>query len=139
MRVCVCVCHCLCFLADIQEIYNIPANFILLSCSFCDIISCFSLLIAQKTSSACLCYCCHLSLDFSAEPMKRYSTAFCQHFHHKRPHLGGSYTVFGRYLYDSMQIVDSLGSKETPFKQTHSRSQGSENQFWGKISLGWFC
>lgn len=40
----VCVDHCLWFLAGVQEIYNKPANWVLLSSSFWDIISCFSYL-----------------------------------------------------------------------------------------------
>lgn len=40
----VCVDHCLWFLAGVQEIYNKPANWVLLSSSFWDFISCFSYL-----------------------------------------------------------------------------------------------
>lgn len=78
----------------------------------------FFLLIAQKTSSACHCYCCRSSLDFSAEPVRTYSISFESTLQAFLPeiqtHLTQLIPVVPRLIfwqvptvYDSMQFVDS--------------------------------
>ncbi len=57
-----------------------------------------------------------------------------EHFHHKQLISVVPRLVFGRYLYDSMQIVDShmsdVSTKGTPFEQVHSLSHGV---FWQSV------
>lgn len=124
-----CFCECVCFLAGVQAIYNIPANLILLSSSFWDIISCFSYLL-HVIAIVAVCRLTFLLNPWEDTALDRVSFESTLQAFIELARNTNTFTInqfipvvprllFGRYLYDSMQFVDSQGCDVQVTRELH--------------------